>query len=317
MFASLTISLGAYSIFTLLACYLGAENWPDTMFNERRAVAALLVMVCTEIVDFLRQNYVAKTASGLLSSAEDRKAIEAFDKWFKSLFSRRWQWTFLTIALAAASPLICSFTHHASRHDRIQTIVAGYVVAFFGLHGLYFALFIPQLARLVSRQNMHLYWLRPADTPWIERLSAMFTAMCIGQIFGGSVAFPILWLRMPKGSTVGFLASLIWLVIACVVVCYSFLFPQYFLARVIKEKKQKDVALLQSELHYHLQTCDSFGHAQEWSSSMQNVFGAYELAATAPETAVNFKSSIFVVGSLLFPAINLVLQLVPVLSPKK
>ncbi|MGO9305806.1 MAG: hypothetical protein ACLP3R_19280, partial [Candidatus Korobacteraceae bacterium] len=297
LWAAIPLSITVYCAMAVLSRFVGGFTAGEVFRGAGQYAVTILTVYSIGIVDYFGEKYVEQTAHDLLLNATEGKAIEA---WFEGLFSQRWQigTALLGAFLGALTLVFLTWSGPLFTVRRaIIAGVAGSALGFSGMHGFYFALRIPTLASVVAKQRMRFYWLRPADTPWVGRISGMFTAMCVGQLIGAALCFPIARLLIPRNSVSVSLVWILWLLVVAFGLGFSFVFPQWKIGGMLRESTRRDMEEIQAVLRAMKPTLLS-ERAHLISSQASPLVSAYSVAAGAPHTAIDAGSYVKVAASV-------------------
>jgi len=284
------LSLATYVVLTALSLGFGSRSM-DAVWSWKRVLAVCVIVYSIEVVDFLRIRFLDVTVKDLVENVKD--GAENYEKWLDSLFSGR-ERNIAGVLAFASVPTVLPLLQQSSYGDRFVGIVVGYVDAFALLQGGYYAVCVPWLAYKVARTQMEMYSLNPADTPWVRRISQMFGAMVAGQIVAAGLALGTIYSASEFHK-----ASEAWLLLAVLVIAYSFLFPQFCLWWAIRRRKVEEMKQFQDRLE----------HGFVWlgqRTTLGDVASAYSILVNARETPLDLRSVATVLGSILIPIISLV-----------
>ncbi|MFY9557281.1 MAG: hypothetical protein WAV47_21430, partial [Blastocatellia bacterium] len=157
----------------------------------------------------------------LPSVAKDKNGLTALAGWFQSFLSTRRQIVVSTLFGVSSIFTLAVFALYASANFKLGSYVLVFLCFFVVGNGAYCAIGIPTLLRTIHRQKMKLFWLSPADTPWVKEASWIFTKLFIADSTVAGWAIIGLYLLRPLESRATTAVALIWLVIALLAILYT------------------------------------------------------------------------------------------------
>jgi len=296
LIVTLIFSLILFGVTTLISLIFD-RALPDI---PSAVLTSFLTAFSFAIIKYLDYHILASRTHGfprdLAISVSNDTSLRKLNHWLISFLSVKKQ-VFISTLFGI---LVLGSTIYTARALGVNFKIGSYVLifcCFFAVgHGAYCAIIIPTLARLLSKQNMKVFWLSPADSSWIKDASLFFTKLSIADTLIAALAIAGLYLLRPWESTQTMWIALAWLIIGVVCLLYTFLFPHYFLNKVIKRKKESELEELQRRIRVFGTDIGMLNKSQ--LQDLSKLVGLYNQVSTAKESAIDLRNSIGALSSL-------------------
>lgn len=186
----------------------------------------------------------------------------------------------------------------------IVTFVAGFILG----NGAYFALTVPTIVRVFSRCRFHLYCFAPSDSPFIRKIKSCFGMMTVANAIIFSIGMLEIYLMGPFGSKTTTRVALWSLISGLLIVSYSFLYPHYFLTRIVRQEKWAVLEIMQAKINklYNGHELPDSKNAAEIKALME----LYDLAKQSSDSSLNFAVLRTYVTSLILPTASFIAGLI-------
>jgi hypothetical protein len=186
----------------------------------------------------------------------------------------------------------------------IVTFVAGFILG----NGAYFALTVPTIVRVFSKCRFHLYCFAPSDSPFIRKIKTSFGMMTIANAIIFSIGMMEIYLMGPFGSKTTMRVALCSLIFGLLIVSYSFLYPHYFLTRIVRREKWAVLEIMQAKINklYSEHDIPDSKNATEIKALME----LYDLAKQSSDSSLNFAVLRTYVSSLILPTASFIAGLI-------
>ena len=181
----------------------------------------------------------------------------------------------------------------------ISAYLVAFVATFYVWHGVYCAIFIPTVAKMIAGHRMRMFWLAPADTTWIRSLSYVFNALCLFEAVVFSMCFIGIYSVRPWEAAPIAIASLVWLIVGLCTILYGFMFPQYYLYRAIATEKARQRESLQELVEAYRARIPEL--KEDERNQFSQLLDLTSRIAVARETAIDTKAAGSFVTSLVLP----------------
>lgn len=296
---SIVLYLLAIAINLAIAIYFKTNF--SSLFNLPLALVCLLAAISFGVIKVLHDSIFPKDyksfPENMCEIVLNDDAAERIANWFCCFISYKKQviWSVIVMFLTTGSLYIInqlSFDKNFSVGSYISVSVAMFAVA----HGAYCAIFIPTLMWVISRVDMKLYWLNPADTPWVKDASWICTKLTIADVFIVLFCFLGLYLLDPFNLTMTRWIAFVWLIIGILALGWSFIFPQYLLYKVIRDERLRQIDELQEIIAaYRSHLKDA---SQEELIKLGELLKQYNYLTSSKQSAIESRSVLGVIGSL-------------------
>ncbi|HEY2974122.1 MAG TPA: hypothetical protein VGJ48_16520 [Pyrinomonadaceae bacterium] len=292
---------------------LVGKLWDDSVsiWNLAALFVSFLTAFSLSLVKRLHDTILSSDKNNIArlliqSAPEDDNSLRDMRDWWKSFLSLRLQIPFvLVIGLLAVWML-------HKLHPHIQIHLGSYfLILIFGMavgQGGYCALLIPRLATVIRKIPMRMFWLYPADTPWVKKISSVFTKLSIANAFIGTcIMFGMLWLKPWESFSAAGIAGAV-LVGTWAIVLYSFIYPHFQLGKILKAEQMEQMGQLQKII-------DSKSLMPEHPSEdeikkLNEMIKVYEQVASARASAIDTQAVLRLLFSLGIPMLSFLAVLI-------
>jgi hypothetical protein len=243
---------------------------------------------------------------------ESDSACRELSDWWKSFLSLWCQIPFVVI-VGLLGMLVLFFFERKAKIDfhsgsYILIFICGVAVG----QGGYCALRIPKVAGILGRMPMDLFWLNPANTPWIRRASWVFTRLSLANAFiGAYILVGFLWLK-PWTSPMTLAVAVLLLLFTWAVVLYSFFYPHYQLGKIIRAERSRHLLRLQNAIDSQSMTAKEDGATENEIRGMYEIIRVYNQLASSGSSAINTQAVIGLLLSLGVPMLSFAVLLIDI-----
>lgn len=283
------------------------------VWNPAALCVSLLTAFSLSLVKRLHDNILPKDRNNFASeiiidvNGED-KAFESLRDWWQSFLRRRNQILFVVIVGLLAIAMLFWLRGPMAIHLGSYFLIFCLGIAIG--QGGYCAMIIPRLASVLRKTPMRLFWLSPADSPWVRDASSLFTKLSLANAFIGTCfMFGILWLRPWQSITTAGIAALC-LLCTWVVVLYSFIYPHFQLGKALKLEKSERMRELQDVIDQQRASFIQGNASEEEAKKFVEMIKVYEQLASARSTAIDTQAIVRLSLSLAMPMLSFLAVLV-------
>lgn len=232
----------------------------------------------------------------------DENGFLEITDWFRSFLSESKQILCSSVfGLLGIGTLL--FFERVNNHD---FKVGSYFLVFLSMfavgHGAYCAVGIPKLVKVISKQNMKMFWLNPADTSWVREASWIFTKLSMADALVAGIGITGLYLLDPSRSPQTAALALSWLFIGLAAVIHSFVYPHYYLMQAIKAEKRHQMEEIQEIISNYKARLHDLN--EDEFSRLAELIKMYEQLASARETAIDLRALSNFLPALAIPILS-------------
>ena len=310
-------SLGTTSIvIVVLTCLLYILATIISKLFDRTAPvlspAALLASFLTAfsfgVMKILYDDILVPNAKNFASFFDDENGITVLRGWFRSFLSIRKQ-----LLISVVCGLLGVFTLYlGKRYSAANFRVGSYILVFFCLfavgHGAYCAIAVPTLAKAVSEERPKMFWLNPADSPWVKIASSSFSKLSMADTIILFLCVVGLFFLGPQSSLKLMIIAAIWLLVGFFTVSYSLLYPRYYLQKSIKAEKIRQMSEMQNLIasyRSHIEQLD-----ENELKKLSELVKLYDHLALAKESTIDLGVLINLIPSIGIPLVTFILTLI-------
>ena len=285
-------------------------------------LASALTVFCFAIIKVLHDGIFPRKVTTFperLPQIAKEKTKESIAKWFNS-YLKIWKQLVVSILFGVAGiGTLLAFKQNAGSDFRFGSYVVVFLCFFASGNGAYCSIGIPTLIRRISKCEMEMFWLSPADTPWIREASWIFIKLALADAFVFAWGIVGLYLLKPLNYGATTLVALIWLFIGLSTILYTFLFPHHYLTKTIRAEKRRQIQSLQKLIIQYQASINSVKPAgpvnkanlankedianREDIEKLAHLVTIYERLAAARESAVDLKTWIGLIPTLALPSV--------------
>jgi hypothetical protein len=246
----------------------------------------------------------------ILASPCEGKALEPLRDWWRSLLSRRRQVSFVLFVGIFGVTMLAFIGSYAQMEIHAGSYFLIFVCGVAIGQGGYCAIVIPTLAKVLRQMPMSMFWLYPADTPWVRKLSSIFTKLSIANaLIGTFIMFGLLWLKPWKSMrTAGFAGM--GLVFTWTVVLYSFIYPHFQLGKALKAEKTDRMLDLQGAIESQRKALLEENPSEDGIKKLNEMIKVYEQLASARASAIDTQAILRLFLSLGIPTLSFIAVLI-------
>lgn len=256
-------------------------------------------------VPFLEGKLFGMNATNILLNCNTDESVEALESWFGRFLSVPRQ---LAVSIPLSTllvPTLLLVQRSTTVHFHVTAYLLGVPTLFFVSHGAYCAYSLPELTKVLSRQDMKVFWLNPAETPWLKMLAAGYNTLAFAEAIVLSFCIASMYWFKPWESRQVIALSAVWLALGLAVVVYGFLYPQFYLATAVRRAKQRQAEWVQSVLEPYLVKRGSW--TEDERKDMALLLDLNSRLATARQSFLDFKTIGAFITSLVIPIASFVL----------
>ncbi len=233
----------------------------------------------------------------------DVEAYIAITRWILRAFTPSIQilvslcFAYLGCAMAAAwSTNKTAVPIHSSSY--VATSLASFVLG----DGAYLALLIPTIVRVASRYRFRLYSFAPSEAPFIRKAKLGFGVLTFAYAVIFSVILLELYQLHPSGSYITTQITIWCLLFGLTLISYSFLYPHYFLSRIIRREKWAVLDSLQAKIDQLYR--ENNPPDAKFASEIKALIELYSLIKDSSSNSLNFGVWRIYFSSLILPTIS-------------
>lgn len=275
--------------------------------NPASILVSVLAAFSFSIVKGLHDNILPSEGNNFaknLIPVAPEGSLTAMRDWWKSFLSSC-QYVFVGICGLLSVFTLFVFAKYTSIHFHFGSFVLMFICGIALGHGGYCAVLIPRLAKAMTAAPIRVFWLHPADSPWIREASSVFTKLSLANalIFTCCIV-GLIWPR-PWKSSIPAIVATIWLLVTLCVVLYSFIYPHYHLGRAIKAAKKKEMSKMQDLIAFKQEwVLDPGGEAE--IKKLNEVVKVYDQLAASRDSAIDMRARLSFFFSLAIPILSFV-----------
>jgi hypothetical protein len=320
---SLSSTVTATIILTVfLYVFTTGINWmfnhSAPLWNFGTLLASFLSAFALSVVKYLHDTILPLGINNfaeqitLAVRVEHDSAYAGLRNWWKSFLALRHQIPFVIIIGLSGMALLSFFQMKAKIDFHSGSYVLMFLCGVAVGQGGYCALRIPKVAEILGRMPMDLFWLNPANTPWIRTASWVFTRLSLANAFiGAYILVGFLWLK-PWTSPMTLAVAVLLLLFTWAVVLYSFFYPHYQLGKIIRAERSRHLLRLQTAIDSKSMTAEEHGATENEIRGMYEIIRVYNQLASSGSSAINTQAVIGLLLSLGVPMLSFAVLLIDI-----
>jgi hypothetical protein len=302
-------------LYTLGTLATRLEERSAPTFDAGRALLAFVCVFALWVVNWLHDNLFPAHVRNVVRNCENSASVHAIEDWFNGFVSLGRQLLVSGVVAILFIPTLLMVQRNSSVHFHFTTYLLGVPCLFLVSHGAYCAYSLPKLTRVLSHQEMRTFWLVPAETPWIRTLASGFNILSLAEAVVLAFCIAGMYWFKPWESRQVILIPSIWLMVGLMVVSYGFVYPQIYLARVVRAARVRQIEAIQAAVKpYVLRLGDLTEEEQKRIAGLSEI---QSRLLAAKQSALDLKTIGTFVTSLVLPTASFVLGRLGILPLSK
>jgi hypothetical protein len=243
---ALVVFLITCFLYLLALCLSKIFDPAAPLLSPAALLTSFLTAFSFGVIKILYDAILLPNANNLPAFFENENGLDVLRQWFRTFLSIKKQ-----LSVAIILGLLGVLTLFLTKYYSGITLRAGsyfliFSCAFAVGHGAYCAIAVPTLAKAISEVPTNMFWLYPADSPWVRIASSAFIKLSMADTVIVFLCVLGLYFLGPQTSVRLMIIAAVWLLVGVFTVSYSLLYPRYYLQKAITAEKLRQMAELQS-----------------------------------------------------------------------